>query len=373
MRERLTLIVGVLVGALSASWLLPALDAQSTSITHFRRSGVFTGELRGADGTAGAPTYSFSADTDTGIYRIGADNVGFSAGGVLRWDYNTTRVKLSAGYTLDWDTTVIDATDIGKIDGIANGTGAANKALVLNADADITSGLRALSVIYSNLVTTSTSAVSVRNNQAATAGVPVQISPRLLWHGTAWDTDDLVSRSAHFIAEVLPASAASVTGTWRLGWLDPITSAITYPLTVTSVGRLDLTGGQFRVTTAATGTGVSAGGQARIVGTASGQAASLILGDGTNSNGWFGYQDSATAADRHFWWSANDGVSKQLQLNQSGLLNLLTADFGNSAEPACSSTIRGTVVLVEGGVGVADTFRVCTKDAADAYAYRALF
>lgn len=56
----------------------------------------FTGTLavpfRAPDGTASAPSYSWSADTDTGLYRIGADNVGFSAGGTLRWDYNTTRI-----------------------------------------------------------------------------------------------------------------------------------------------------------------------------------------------------------------------------------------------------------------------------------------
>lgn len=47
--------------------------------------------------------------------------------------------------------------------------------------------------------------------------------------------------------------------------------------------------------------------------------------------------------------------------------------WGSVAEPTCNSSNRGKLAMVQGGAGVADTFRVCTKDAADAYAYRALF
>ena len=38
--------------------------------------------------------------------------------------------------------------------------------------------------------------------------------------------------------------------------------------------------------------------------------------------------------------------------------------------PAASATYRGVVGRVEGGAGVADTLGACTKDAADAYAWR---
>lgn len=44
------------------------------------------------DGTASAPAVAFSGDTNTGIYRIGADNLGVSTGGALRLDINTARV-----------------------------------------------------------------------------------------------------------------------------------------------------------------------------------------------------------------------------------------------------------------------------------------
>ncbi len=51
-----------------------------------------------SDGTAAAPAYSWASDTDTGLYRIGANNVGFSAGGTLRWDYNTARILSTIPY-----------------------------------------------------------------------------------------------------------------------------------------------------------------------------------------------------------------------------------------------------------------------------------
>lgn len=44
------------------------------------------------DGTAAAPSNSFQNDTNTGTYRIGADNLGISTGGTLRWDIDTTDI-----------------------------------------------------------------------------------------------------------------------------------------------------------------------------------------------------------------------------------------------------------------------------------------
>lgn len=45
----------------------------------------------------------------------------------------------------------------------------------------------------------------------------------------------------------------------------------------------------------------------------------------------------------------------------------------SEAEPACNATTRGSVVYVAGGAGVLDTFRICRKDAGDAYAFVTLF
>ena len=51
-----------------------------------------TGQLVVPAGSATTPSISWpSASINSGIYLVGADNVGFSADGVLRADYNTTR------------------------------------------------------------------------------------------------------------------------------------------------------------------------------------------------------------------------------------------------------------------------------------------
>jgi len=55
-----------------------------------------------------------------------------------------TTGSVTAGTSFVIGSVDINATDLGKIDGITNGAGLANKALVLNASTDITSGLRSL-------------------------------------------------------------------------------------------------------------------------------------------------------------------------------------------------------------------------------------
>lgn len=52
---------------------------------------VITGALQGADGTASLPGYSFSADLNSGFYRIGADNMGISAAATKIWDWSAVQ------------------------------------------------------------------------------------------------------------------------------------------------------------------------------------------------------------------------------------------------------------------------------------------
>jgi hypothetical protein len=49
---------------------------------------TFTGQLLAAAGTAPLPSYSFTADPNTGMYSAGADILGFSTGGLLRGSFN---------------------------------------------------------------------------------------------------------------------------------------------------------------------------------------------------------------------------------------------------------------------------------------------
>ena len=46
--------------------------------------------ILGTDESAATPTYSFAADTDTGLYRVAANTIGFSTDGTLRMSLDTT-------------------------------------------------------------------------------------------------------------------------------------------------------------------------------------------------------------------------------------------------------------------------------------------
>ena len=59
--------------------------------------------------------------------------------------------------------------------------------------------------------------------------------------------------------------------------------------------------------------------------------------------------------------------SQKLEVNGGVRYNTATA------KPTCDSTVRGTTWFTQGAPGVKDTFEVCAKDAADAYAWRTLY
>jgi hypothetical protein len=57
---------------------------------------TMTGPLKLQNGSVGAPSITFASDTDSGVYRIGADNVGIAAGGVKIVDINADRMATAA-------------------------------------------------------------------------------------------------------------------------------------------------------------------------------------------------------------------------------------------------------------------------------------
>lgn len=113
----------------------------------------------------------------------------------------------------------------------------ANGALVVTLDGGAAAA-SSMTVTSDGLVTTSTDGVVVQDTTAATVGVPVQISPRVRLSGRGWDVDDAVSRTVSFFTEALPVSGNTVSGTWKLGFIDPVAATITYPLTVSSAGAV---------------------------------------------------------------------------------------------------------------------------------------
>ena len=59
-----------------------------------------TGVLKLANGSAAAPAVTFGSDTDNGFYRIGANSVGLSIGGVLLATFDSNGITLASGDVL---------------------------------------------------------------------------------------------------------------------------------------------------------------------------------------------------------------------------------------------------------------------------------
>lgn len=76
-------------------------------------------------------------------------------------------------------------------------------------------------------------------------------------------------------------------------------------------------------------------------------------------------QNSATLGQGIRW----NGTAWEPTANVQAVVHI----FAAGTEATCNSSTRGYVVMVQGGAGVADTLRVCRKDAADAYAWTALY
>lgn len=60
---------------------------------------TFTGNALVGNGTAAAPSLTFASDTGTGMYRVGANSLGLSAGGALRVTVSTTALTLASTLT----------------------------------------------------------------------------------------------------------------------------------------------------------------------------------------------------------------------------------------------------------------------------------
>jgi hypothetical protein len=67
------------------------------SISRSNNTATFAGGIRSAAGSAASPAFSFSADTNTGFYSGGADIMALSVGGTNRWNWNTAAMFSGAG------------------------------------------------------------------------------------------------------------------------------------------------------------------------------------------------------------------------------------------------------------------------------------
>ena len=75
---------------------IAALERASTSGSG--GSVVIPDPLLLADGSAAAPSLAFTADTDTGMYRPGTNQIGFTAGGTQVLQLSTADVDVTTGH-----------------------------------------------------------------------------------------------------------------------------------------------------------------------------------------------------------------------------------------------------------------------------------
>ena len=95
-----------------------ALSVSATAITAAKQ--VLA--LGSATGTASAPAYAFTGDTDTGIYQISGDNLGFTAGGTLRLTVSTTAITSTLPVVLPGSpSSSLQAATKGYVDGLISG------------------------------------------------------------------------------------------------------------------------------------------------------------------------------------------------------------------------------------------------------------
>lgn len=93
--------------------------------------------------------------------------------------------------------------------------------------------------LRNNIGATSSDSFYVANETASLVSTPVQMSPRLRFRGSAWDTDDAVSRTSDWIIENLPATGNTVSSTLRFGH-SLAGGSYTYPMTLDSTGAMRL-------------------------------------------------------------------------------------------------------------------------------------
>lgn len=83
-------VAGTTISPTWANNTLGDLASELTDSLSRSGKGGMLAPLRGVDGSAAAPNLSWTADINTGFYRIGADNIGLSLGGTKRVDFATT-------------------------------------------------------------------------------------------------------------------------------------------------------------------------------------------------------------------------------------------------------------------------------------------
>jgi len=200
------------------------------------------GQVLNVNGAVATPAYSFAADTNTGIYRVGAEQLGFAANGVLNFQVNAASVNVPVGAVGTPGIGFLTDTDTGLWHAAANTIGFA------------AAGGNQFSV----------TGAGVTNNWLQVTGVATGSSPSITALGTA-DADVSITCVTKG-AGALAVKSSDITLPGKLSLLEGSTNgvlsaSIAAPANVTASYVLTL--------------------PATAVGSANGQALTIVSGGGT--------------------------------------------------------------------------------------------
>ncbi len=223
-------------------------DFKQFLIDNLSTSGVavITGTVEGDNGSSATPTYTFTSDQDTGIYRIGANNVGVSLGGTKYVDFAanlaaftgaiTASTSFTAGTTVTVGT-ILDAgagtvslpsyTFTGDLDTGLYHIGANNIGIAVSGSKIVDLGASAVTITPATTITgalTATGGVVTGAITEKTAGAGITISKNLVRKTTLTALDSTGTLTAAMVNKggITSTSGSPVTAT-----LDTVANLVT--------------------------------------------------------------------------------------------------------------------------------------------------
>lgn len=91
-------VAGTVISSSDVNSEMSDIAAEISDSASRSGKGGFTAPIRGADGTAGAPTHSFTADTDSGVYSKGANNPAMAVGGNEKQEWTAAGSKVTGAF-----------------------------------------------------------------------------------------------------------------------------------------------------------------------------------------------------------------------------------------------------------------------------------
>ncbi len=144
----------------STSWVL----------NNYRPASVSS--LLAADGTVGAPSHSFTNDTDCGLYRIGANNIGFSIGGGKVQDLSTSGLAVTGVFSASGAATLSSSLTVTGAS-LLSGTGTISGAATMSSSLTVVGNALLSGALALTGAGTLSSSLTVANGVLLSSGLTV--------------------------------------------------------------------------------------------------------------------------------------------------------------------------------------------------------